>query len=249
LTVQTVWQEELEVHSHESDFANRWKPAAVLRMMEEITVHHSFHLNVDYYSLQKMSLAWVLVRYKIRFYEFPGMGTKIIAQTWPRGWQQKIFGMRDYTLTGEKGRKIAHATSAWLLVNTNTRKFVKPDTVTITIPDNEGKYVLDRQLDKLARPSGTGKTFEFNAGYSCLDLLGHVNNTRYVDWLCDCFPLSFWQRYQLQTLQINYSNEVKPHENVRVEIISDPAQPACYFASGACQSDQRIAFEAQLNFI
>ena len=82
---QTIWQENFEVRSHETDFALRWKPAAILRVMEEITVHHSFHLGVDYYSLKEMNLAWILVRTKVRFYEFPSVGTKIIVQTWPRG--------------------------------------------------------------------------------------------------------------------------------------------------------------------
>ena len=245
---QTIWQENFEVRSHETDFVLRWKPAAVFRLMEETTVHHSFHLGVDYYSLQEMSLAWILVRTKVRFYEFPSLGTKIIVQTWPRGWQQKIFGMRDYSLTNEKGKAVAHATTAWLLVNTKTRRFVKPETLSISLPENEGRFILDETLDKLARPTGFSNEHIFEANYSSLDLMGHVNNTQYIDWLCDCFPISFWKKYQFDWLQINYSNEIKPEESINIEMTELPDQPGVFSAVGTNLTTHQVAFETQFGF-
>ncbi len=248
MTQQTIWQENFEVRSHETDFAMRWKPAAFLRVMEEITVHHSLHLGVDYYSLQEMNLAWILVRTKIRFYEFPPVGTKIIAQTWPRGWQQKIFGMRDYSIANEKGKSVAHATTAWLLVNTKTRRFVKPETLTVALPDNEGRFILEERLDKLTHPVGMSNEHVFKAGYSSLDLMGHVNNTQYMDWLCDCFPISFWKKYQFEWMQINYSNEVKPEESIDITITELDDHKGVFSAVGTNQDTNLTAFEAQFAF-
>ncbi len=248
MALQTIWQEKFEVRSHDTDFMLRWKPAALLRIMEEVTVHHSFHLGVDYYNLQKINLAWVLVRTKVHFHQFPPVGTRIIAETWPRGWQQKIFGMRDYNITNEQGETLAQATTAWLLVNTQTRHFVKPDTLSIRLPDNDGRFILDETLGKLARPNGSGLEHTFQANYSSLDLMGHVNNTQYLDWLCDCFPIDFWHEHQLDWLQINYNNEVKPEEHVSIELIEHQDQPGVYSAVGNNVDNELVAFEAQMGF-
>ena len=245
MTQQTIWQENFEVRSHETDFMLRWKPAAFLRVMEEITVHHSFHLGVDYYSLKEMNLAWILVRTKIRFYEFPPVGTRIIVQTWPRGWQQKIFGMRDYSLNDDKGKSIAHATTAWLLVNTRTRRLVKPETLSVALPDNEGRFILDETLEKLTHPTEMSEQHVFKARYSSLDLMGHVNNTQYVDWICDSFPLTFWRKHQFEWLQINYSNEVKPEESINITLAESNEHRGVYSAVGTNQETNLIAFEAQ----
>ena len=123
----SVWQENTEVRTYETDFQGVWKPAAFFRAMEEATVHHAAHLKTDYFTLQEYDLAWVLARSKIVFHHFPTAGTQVHVKTWPKGWQQKIFGMRDYTLSGLDGDVYAQATTAWLLINTSSRRFVKPD--------------------------------------------------------------------------------------------------------------------------
>ena len=56
------------------------------------------------------------------------------------------------------------------------------------------------------------------ADYSAVDLMGHVNNTRYVEWICNCFPQEKYQQEQIAWLQINYNNEVRPNEIVQLGI-------------------------------
>ena len=47
-----------------------------------------------------------------------------------------------------------------------------------------------------------------------LDLLNHVNNSRYVEWICDAIPLETFSRKKLDWLQINYDHETRPGEDV-----------------------------------
>jgi len=44
------------------------------------------------------------------------------------------------------------------------------------------------------------------AGYSSLDLINQVNNSRYVEWICDAIPLETFSQKKLDWLQINYDH-------------------------------------------
>jgi len=241
----SVWQETIEVRTYETDFQGVWKPAAFFRAMEEATVHHAAVLKTDYFSLQQYDLAWVLARHKIKFFHFPSGGTKVVVKTWPKGIQQKIFGMRDFSMSAEDGKVFALATSAWLVINTKTRHFVKLDQLPNTLPDNDGLSALDDSLEKMVHPGDMNEMNTFKARYSSLDLMGHVNNTHYVDWIFDSFPIDQIRGRKLEWLQINFSSEVKPEEVVIVSVKEVPQQPLVYSVVGMNQNTNVIAFDAQ----
>jgi len=241
----SIWQEVIEVRTYETDFQGVWKPAAFFRAMEEATVHHAAALKTDYLTLQNYQLAWVLARHKIRFIHFPSAGTRVVVKTWPKGIQQKIFGMRDYSMFTEDGQPIAIATSAWLVINTNTRRFVKPDQLPNQLPSNGGLSSLDDPLEKIVHQADMHVLNTFQARYSSLDLMGHVNNTHYVDWIFDSFPINQIRGRKLDWLQINFSSEVKPDEVVDVSVGEDPQQDLMYSVVGWNKNTKVMAFDAR----
>lgn len=248
MTQQSIWQEIIEVRTYESDNRSIWKPAAFFRAMEEATVHHAAQLKTDYFTLQHFDLAWVLARTKIRFYYFPVAGTRVIVKTWPKGWQQKIFGMRDYLLSAEDGKIFAQATTAWLLLNTKTRHFVKPEMLPNPLPDNDGLSALDEPLEKLPQPANMREIDIFKARYSTLDLMGHVNNTYYIDWIFDCFSTEQLDGRTAEWLQINYSSETRPEESVAISMGETEDRSKTIALSGLNQTTGLIAFDAQLGW-
>ena len=66
--------------------------------------------------------------------------------------------------------------------------------------------------------------------------------------LCDCFPVSFWRKYQFEWLQINYSNEVKPEESINIEMTELADQPGVFSAVATNLTSHLTAFEAQFCF-
>lgn len=241
----SIWQETIEVRTYETDFQGLWKPAAFFRAMEEATVHHAAALKTDYFTLQHYDLAWVLARHKIRFYHFPAGATRVVVKTWPKGFQQKIFGMRDYAISAEDGQLLAAATSAWLVINTKTRHFVKPELLPSQLPDNDGLSALDEPLEKMSHAGALTERNTFQARYSSLDLMGHVNNTHYVDWIFDSFAVDQIRGKKLDWLQINFSSEVKPEEVVAVSVGEVPQLPLTYSVLGMNQNMNVLAFDAQ----
>jgi acyl-ACP thioesterase len=251
--LQTTWQEDYVVKSSDTDFQAKLRLSNLFTWMQDVAANHANHLGVGYHELLKQDMAWVLSRKKVRFFDFPRMDEKVAIQTWPKGIQQKLFFMRDHQINGEDGRLLALSTTAYVLVNIRARRVLPANVLDISIPSNEGKYAIDEALEKIP-PVGNGGVdglndcFTIQAGYSMVDLMGHVNNVRYIDWICDCFPISEYQERKPGWLQINYNNEVKPGEGVCLQRAPYPTEPGSWYIAGTNQTSGAKAFEAKFHW-
>ncbi|MRR32277.1 hypothetical protein EG834_18555, partial [bacterium] len=80
--------------------------------------------------------------------------------------------------------------------------------------------------------------------YSSLDLLNHVNNSRYVEWICDALPTDLINQNEMDWMQINYDHETRPGEEVSVFLNPVPSDPSLWALEGINQSDGQRSFEA-----
>lgn len=210
------WIESTTVKSYETDLHRRWKPSCFFQTMQEVATHHAASWGYDYDSLQAAGRVWVLSRLKIRFDDLPAEGEAVSIRTWPRGVSRRVFFLRDFQFHGPGGRALAVATSAWLLIEPTTRRLLSPQVLAGTVPSYPDVVALPDPLDKLAVPNELPERFTVQAGYSAVDLMGHVNNARYVEWVCDSVPFERYRSARLRWLQVNYSHEVRPDETVSV---------------------------------
>jgi medium-chain acyl-[acyl-carrier-protein] hydrolase len=246
MALQNIWYEKTYVRSSETDFLSRWKLSSFFMAMVEAASHHAEHLGFGFPSMMARDMVWILSRLKIRFHEFPRLEDEITIQTWPKGIQQKIFFMRDYHVLGSDGRKFASATSAYILVNPRVRRMLPSQALSGDLPNNDGLHALDEILDKIPAVEGLEEQFVTRAGYSTVDLMNHVNNARYIDWICDCFSFDEHTMLQPSWLQINYVNEVKPGEPVALLRGAYPGQENTWHIAGSNLATGLKAFEAAM---
>ncbi len=246
--IQSIWTEETSVRSFETDFEEKWKPACFFQAMQEAATHHAASFGFDYQDMLKNNMIWVLSRMKIRFEQFPKLRQKVILTTWPKGLQQKIFFTRDFIFAGPEGERYATATSAWLLIDPRARRMLHPRALHGQVPDNEGLSAMDEMLEKINPSEDLPERLAITAGYSAVDLMGHVNNARYIEWISDSFPMQHYHSQCLSWLQINYLNEIKPGECVSLRTASEENDPSTWLADGFNQSTNQRAFEAALGW-
>lgn len=249
MQIQPIWTEQAQIKSSETDFQKRLKISSMFQLMQDIAANHADHLGVGYEALNRRELAWVLSRKKVRFFDIPIMGETITLRTWPKGLQQKIFFMRDHDLTGADGRLLAVSTSAYVLVSTGARRIVLPSALEHSFPDNRGLSVLDEILEKIPAPDeALQDCCTLPIGYSAVDVMGHVNNARYIEWISDCFSLEEHQANRPHWLQINYLNEVLPGEQVSLQRGRRAGSPRVWYITGINTSTGTRAFEAEMGW-
>ena len=49
-----------------------------------------------------------------------------------------------------------------------------------------------------------------------LDILQHVNNSRYIEWMTDCFSIEEINRHSIKSIQVNYLEETKIDEVIEI---------------------------------
>ena len=240
----SIYEETLRVPGYECDFNQKLKSAAFFRYLTEAAGVHAEQLGAGFQALQPRNLFWVHSRMKIKFYKFPKIGERITLHTWPKTIQQKLFFIRDYEVFNETDEKIAVASSAWLLIDSVSRRMIPSLSAGIQLPSNPDRVGLNEPLDRLGMAQNGEKRLTRTASYSSLDLLNHVNNSRYVEWICDAIPTEMINKNEIDWMQINYDHETRPGEEVSVFINSVASDPNLWALEGVNQSDGQRSFEA-----
>jgi len=245
---QSTYEETLTIPGYECDSSLHWKPSAFLQHMTSAANQHINLIGEGYQTLLDQGLVWVLSRIKFQFFSFPRVEEQVTIRTWPKTIQQKLFFIRDYEILSASGELLTAATSAWLMMNMQTRRLVPPASVQLNLPQNPNRQALDEPLEKLTPPLDGEERLRLRAAYSAIDVVGHVNNARCIEWVCDAFPTSWHQQHQLAALQINYDREVHPEDEVVVKVASLDGQPGVFTLTGHNLTQNTEAFTAEISW-
>lgn len=237
-----------QVSSYQCDFNLHLKPAVLFQYMTEAASGHTEQLGCGFENLHQRNYYWVLSRLKIQFFDFPVFEEKITIHTWAKTVQQKIFFIRDFEVLAASGARLAAATSAWLIIDASTRRMVPTAAARLDLPALPEKQGVNSSLEKIGLRGGGEERLKVKARYSVVDMQGHVNNSRYIEWICDCFPLEQYRTHTLEELQINYNHEILPGEEVALLVNQPQAGEESYTVEGLNRSNGTQAFECSLHW-
>jgi|WetSurMetagenome_2_1015567.scaffolds.fasta_scaffold120064_2 medium-chain acyl-[acyl-carrier-protein] hydrolase len=243
-----ILSEEFFVSPYEADFRNKWKPASIMKTIQIVGGKHADLLGFSFEKLASIQRAWILSRVKLRFFDLPEAGQTVQIQTAPKGIQQKIFFVRDSLITNAAGKILVGATTAWLVIDTHTWKILPAIGAGFDLPSPSGFIGLDEPLEKISIPEHIPEKIRVTATYNTLDVMNHVNNARYAEWVTDCFPYEFYQAHRLDWMQINYTNEVKPGTAVHLSAGEKMPGDGTWFVQGADSASEKRFFEAALGW-
>ncbi len=207
------WKTEQTICSYDVDPHQTARLPALCRFMQEAAYLHAEHLGLGHPFLAERGLAWVLARQRIDVSRLPKWGDLVHIRTWPSG-RDKLFFHRDFEISNGSGRRLLVASNAWSLIDIEKRERVHPDIyLRVDIP--EGQKVFE------ARPARL-KGFNCKGGltmpvtYGDLDLNGHVNNVRYIEWMLNALPLGFHEMHTIRQLEVNYLAEAVYGQSVSI---------------------------------
>ncbi len=209
-----TYTQEFHIFSYQTDVSARIKPSAILEMMQEIAGAHAEALGVGRRRLSPMHLAWVLTRIEVHMERYPMSGEVVTVETFPMP-NRRVFFPRYYIFRDAEGKQIGCAGSIWVVLDIITRRMANASDIVPLLPDNRD----------LTPPMGMPATVEDVSGeaqealrtpvYTDLDMNGHVNNTRYLDWCCNELGIETMRRSTLSQFAVNFNQEVLPGQEVR----------------------------------
>ena len=119
---------------------------------------------------------------------------------------------------------IGKAGSLWLLMDTETRRMLPPGDVARLIPDNRDLTVPMNLPATVGQLQGEEFVSMHTPVYTDLDVNGHVNNTRYADWLCNILGTETMMRSEPEAVILNYSHEILPGQQVTLRRVRKDEQ-------------------------
>jgi medium-chain acyl-[acyl-carrier-protein] hydrolase len=245
---EIILEESLRIHPIECDFNQEWKPAAIMQHLTEIAGTHAALLGVGFDLMLSHNLYWIHSRMKIKYFGYPRAGDLVTVRTWPKTIYRRLLYIRDFEVLSGNGQKLIAATSAWVIINASTRRMAPPKSVNLNLPEVKDHVGLDDPLDRIDSVQNGEERLKVRACYSAVDIVGHANNTRYVEWICDAFPIEMFSQHKLDWIQINYEHEVLLGEEVSILVSLVDPEASLWALEGRNVTNDTCAFKALLRW-
>ncbi|MBQ6595211.1 MAG: hypothetical protein IJH78_06075 [Clostridia bacterium] len=198
-----------------------WKPSSILEIMQETAAEHCDRLRASRARLEERGLCWVLSRTGVSMSRLPVYGERVTVETYLTP-VKHLFYPRGNVIRDASGEVIGRANSYWLLMDLETRRMVNDEYVQSCLPASlqaEEAVRLNRPIRPL---DGEVRRAELLPRFSELDLNGHVNNTRYMDWCCDALGREILTERHIMGFWVYYENELREDAHVDTELtVSD----------------------------
>ncbi|MGI6151178.1 MAG: acyl-[acyl-carrier-protein] thioesterase [Christensenellales bacterium] len=230
-----VYREDHVLLDRDTDCFGCLKPASAALLMQHLAEAHASRYGNGRNDLLKTGAVWVLARTKARFSRLPKAGERLELVTWPGKLLRNLFP-RYYAFQA-KGERIGSAVTLWMLVDATTHLPTSPEKHQIFVT---GEPVFPPPFEHPVRIREQGEplySLRRRCCYSDLDHNQHMNNARYLEWICDILqpartPVGF---------QVNFLSEIREKDEIALNV-HPHAVVTGYRADGV------RAFEGRLEF-
>ena len=197
-----------------ADF-DRWsnlRPASVMDLFQDIAGRHANELGVGMNALFEKKIAWVIVKLRFRILKPCRMYDSVRVRTWPLP-PDRIGYRREYLISNADGEAVAEGSSEWVLMDFESRRIVPGGNI----------YPLTEYCMDTAFPERFPRTRSFDADGPCcsiippwsdFDVNGHVNNTKYANYVLDTIVPD--ENEHISALSMEYHREVLPGEELNI---------------------------------
>ena len=207
--MEPIYTQEFHLTDTHVDRYGRLKPSCLLQCIQEVASIHGSRMGADYDTLAKKNLFWAILRTRVQVSRLPHSGETVRLETWPMP-TTRVAYPRSVIAYDESGAEVFRAITLWIMMDRTSR--------TMVLPAKSG-FIFQGRLEgsELAAPGSlTPRPMEKDHSrtvcFTDLDVNGHMNNTRYFDWIYDLLPSSFHRENTVKEFTICYLSEAREGE-------------------------------------
>ena len=202
--MEPIYRQQFHIDPVAVDRFGRLKPSMLLLYAQEAAGHHSDLLSFTYDNLAQRGLFWAIIRNRVQITRLPREHETITLETWPMPTTRTAYP-RSTVAYDAQGNELFRCISLWVLMDANNRTMVLPGKSGV---DLEGTLRgLELASPKSLAPRPLDQNSRRPVRFSDLDINGHMNNTRYLDWLMDLLPSDFHRSHDIRDFTLCYMNE------------------------------------------
>jgi medium-chain acyl-[acyl-carrier-protein] hydrolase len=234
-----IFTREFTISSYDLNPKGQARLTSMANFFQEMAYHHASELGLGYDDMKSRKTTWVLSRMRIHMKRYPLWNETIKLETWPSG-AERLFALRDFRVLDSKGEVIGMASTAWLILDIDSHRLIRPkemmDQFKMIIHDVQ---MFETPLDKILVPGETRLLKQHDVVFSDLDIVGHVNNVRYMEWCIDAVTTAENAEKEIRELEINFNHEALLGDRIRISG-SENAGDETYFNATREKDGQEI---------
>jgi len=203
---ESVYRRSFTLEDIHLDRYGRLKMSVLLYFVQEISGQHAALLGTDWETLAGKNLFWAIIRHRVEITRMPTAGETIHLETWPMPTTRTAYP-RATVAYDDQGNVLFRTVALWVLMDLHTRAMVLPGKSGIAVPGILRGSELDTPVS--LPPTPLSNTVLRRVGFSELDRNGHMNNTRYLDWVSDLLPSAFHEKQLPARINLCYLAEAR----------------------------------------
>jgi len=208
------YQEQLSIKSYHTNQYGQASIASIFNILIEAAWAHAQVMDWGYDDLKNNNLLWVLSRMYFQVEKYPVWQDQITLNTWSAG-TDGIYAYREYILENHLGEVLLRASSAWLILDMNTRKIFRLSEFRPTFPKHSDSNAC--RNPKRIKPDIHSEILDyFPVLFSELDINHHFNSVKYVERVLDVFGIYFLNSFEPAELEVNYLKESVAGDQIAV---------------------------------
>jgi acyl-ACP thioesterase len=183
-------------------------------LLQLTAAEHSILGGLSFNDMQQHHQAWVLSRIRIEIDSLPRWQDKVTVKTWIENLEgsRSIRNIEMYL----NGKKIAGATTYWVVFNTQHRK-AEPLALPHEHFEKFGDHkATEHSFSRINILKETEKITERTVVLSDLDIVNHVNNTKYLEWCLDTMNAKTILKQEIKSLEMNFLRELNLNDTVEI---------------------------------
>lgn len=209
--MEPIFVKEFEISPVAVDAFDRLKASRLLAFLQDVSGDHCTILGTDQNQLMDKNLFWAVIRHRVQISRLPRSGEALRIETWPMPTTRTAYP-RSAIAYDQQGNECFRSISLWVLMDRRSRSLVLPGKSGVEVQGLLRGCELRAPSSMLPREMAQFQ--ERTVRYTDLDINGHMNNCRYLDWVEDLLPAPFHQHHQIREFTLCYMSEVRENEDV-----------------------------------
>ena len=194
--------------------------SSIFQALQDTANEHCQLLLAGRDDLALKGLTWVLFKIDLQIDRYPILGETVTVRTFTKGSSFKFFP-RYYVVEDISGHQLCRAGSLWILMDRETRRTVTSKEFGMKLPNVTEIEIPIRISTASSKIVGNEIIGTYKPLYTDIDFNGHVNNIRYVDWLCNSLGLNTMTDREITFVSVGYNYEVHPDIELVTKLICD----------------------------
>lgn len=203
-----TYQMKMKIPFDMADMNGHIKLPDVILLSLQVSGMQSIELGVsDKAILENYNLVWIITDYDIEVDRLPRFAEEITIETEALSYN-RLFCYRRFTIYDEAGQEIIRMLATFVLMDRDSRKVhaVEPEIVAPYQSDFDKKLIRGPKYESLDEPVSK----DYHVRFYDLDMNGHVNNSKYLDWIFEVMGAEFLTQYIPKKINLKYVKEVRP---------------------------------------